>query len=107
MPRWPIQAVGLAAIAVVLSASLRVIPMLAGALLVAASILLLSALVSAVLAFRSRDPYSLKELQRVHEQQIFNEVDEVRPDDDADVVCPNCGTVRGAVLPKCPHCKGG
>jgi hypothetical protein len=64
-------------------------------------------LVFAYLGFRdlrpARDPYDLKLLREIHEQEEIRNVrvPEARGDN---VVCPTCGEVYGNDLPACPRC---
>jgi hypothetical protein len=53
---------------------------------------------------RPRDPYSLEDLRRVHEEEQLRQAS-WEPTDDADeIVCVHCGTIRPASRPKCPTC---
>lgn len=55
-------------------------------------------------AFRSRDPYDLKELRRVQERKEYEDLELVAPEDADTVVCPHCLQPYAAQLKVCPHC---
>jgi len=56
---------------------------------------------------RPRDPYSLDELRRIHEEETLREAGWESTEEAEFVVCPNCGTERPVQLPKCPRCRCG
>ncbi|MCW5942009.1 MAG: hypothetical protein KIS66_07240 [Fimbriimonadaceae bacterium] len=58
-------------------------------------------------AFRSCDPYDLKELRRIQERKEYEDLELVSPDDADTVVCPNCFESYPARLKVCPRCGAG
>lgn len=49
--------------------------------------------------------YDLGALRELHDAGGPPEPDEVEIPDDADILCPHCGTLYGAFLPVCPNCR--
>lgn len=62
-------------------------------------------MISRILAWlrARRDPYSLKELERIQNEVAFAEADQIAVDAD-EVVCPNCFETFDASRPACPRC---
>lgn len=56
---------------------------------------------------KRRDRYSLAALRELHESggSLPDEDDLPEIEEDANVMCPHCGTVYGSWLPICPHCR--
>ena len=106
MPRWAIVTTALAAVAAILSWELAILRPVWIVLTLLAGACFLSVLFGLLwLRLRPKDPYSLANLRQVHERAGWAEAEEIEVDPDADIVCPTCGTVRGAIFPICPHCK--
>lgn len=54
---------------------------------------------------RSRDPYDLRELKRIHEEEELRRLELPDADELEQVVCPNCGWVYSSRFPICPECR--
>jgi uncharacterized paraquat-inducible protein A len=62
-------------------------------------------LVLVVLYLRSRrDPYSLRDLERLQNQLEFESVEEISTDEADEVICPNCFEAYESNRPACPRC---
>ena len=108
MPRWfPWAAVGIATVSLgsAISGSVRqgYILAFAGAAMVVVSI----GMAIRPLLRRTRDPYSLDELRRIHEEEKLREAGWDSTEEAQFIVCPNCGTERPVRLPQCPRCRCG
>lgn len=108
MPRWfPWAAVGITTVILgsAISGSVRQGTTLAFA--GGAMILVSIGMAIRPLLRRPRDPYSLDELRRIHEEETLREAGWESTEDAQFIVCPNCGRERPVHLPKCPHCRCG
>lgn len=100
MPRFAFMLLSLALAGLTLGSALSV----SWITFLSAGVAVIVAIGLAVSALRPKDPYDLGALRRTHDRAAWREAENADVDAEADVVCPNCGTVYGSMLPTCPIC---
>lgn len=98
--RWTALAIGLFMLGGVVWG---IFPAVGGAFLLGGLIAVGGALLPSLMRLK-RDPYSLEELQRVHEKAELEEIEAVYNEDTDMVLCLSCGNPYDRRFPTCPFC---